>query len=106
MEETIGTSMAESEQPKTSEELQELFQMKKKILLRDHDINKVTRRLKQIQQQEVEDAREISRIKGNPQNIRLVKAKIMDLKKDIRKKEDMIESEQQKIQNVLNIILQ
>lgn len=92
--------MAESEQPKTSEELQELFQMKKKILLRDHDINKVTGRLKQIQQQEVEDAREISRMKGNSQNIKLVKAKILDLKKDIRKKESILEKEELKIQNV------
>ena len=92
--------MAESEQPKTSEELQELFQMKKKILQRDHDINKVTGKLKQIQQQEVEQAKEISNMANSSGNVRLVKAKIMDLKKDIRRKEEMLELEELKIQNV------
>lgn len=74
--------------------------MKKKILLRDHDINKVTNRLKQIQQQEIENAKEISRNKDNSQNIRVIKSKILDLKKDIRRKEELIELEEAKIQNV------
>lgn len=74
--------------------------MKKKILLRDHDINKVTNRLKQIQQQEIENAKEISLNKDNSQNIRVIKSKILDLKKDIRRKEELIELEEAKIQNV------
>jgi len=92
--------MAESGQPKTSEELQELFQMKKKILQRNHDIDKVTGKLKQLQQQEVEQAREISGIRDSSGNVRLVKAKILDLKKDVRRKEAILELEEQKIRNV------
>lgn len=74
--------------------------MKKKILLRDHDINKVTNRLKLIQQQEIENAREISRNKDNSKNIRVIKSKILDLKKEIRRKEELLELEDAKIQNV------
>lgn len=92
--------MAESGQPKTSEELQELFQMKKKILQRDHDIDKVTGKLKQLQQQEVEQAREITGMRDSSGNVRLVKAKILDLKKDVRRKEAILELEEQKIRNV------
>ena len=92
--------MAESGQPKTSEELQELFQMKKKILQRDHDIDKVTGKLKQLQQQEVEQAREITGMRDSSGNVRLVKAKILDLKMDVRRKEAILELEEQKIRNV------
>lgn len=99
-EDTLQTSQADEDVPKTSEELQELFQMKKKILLRDHDINKVTNRLKQLQQQEVEEAKEVSNMKSNSQNVRLIKAQILDLKKEIRKKEEYLELEQMKIENV------
>jgi hypothetical protein len=96
----LQTSQADDDRPKTSEELQELFQMKKKILLRDHDINKVTNRLKQIQQKEIDDAKELSHAKNKSQNVKLIKSKIQDLKKDIRRKEELIEMEEQKMQNV------
>ena len=96
----MQTSQADDDKPKTSEELQELFQMKKKILLRDHDINKVTNRLKQIQQKEVEDAKELSHVKNKSLNVKHIKSKIQDLKKDIRRKEELLEMEEQKIQIV------
>ena len=97
---TLQTSQAEDDKPKTSEELQELFQMKKKILLRDHDINKVTNRLKQIQLQELEEAREISQNKTDPRNIKVIKSKVLDYKKEIRRKEELLELEENKIQRV------
>jgi hypothetical protein len=78
--------------------------MKKKILHRDHDINKVTNRLKQIQQKEIDDARELSKAKNTSQNVKLIKSKIQDLKKDIRRKEELLEMEEQRIQNVIWLI--
>jgi len=96
----LQTSQADDDKPKTSEELQELFQMKKKILLRDHDINKVTNRLKHFQQKEVEDAKELSHVKNKSINVKHIKSKIQDLKKDIRRKEELLEMEEQKIQIV------
>ena len=74
--------------------------MKKKILLRDHDINKVTNRLKHFQQKEVEDAKELSHVKNKSINVKHIKSKIQDLKKDIRRKEELLEMEEQKIQIV------
>lgn len=96
----MQTSQADDDTPKTSEELQELFKMKKQVLMRDHDIRKVTNRLKQIQQQEIEDAKEISRNRQNSQNVKLIKGKILDVKKEIRRKEELLDLEEQKIQRV------
>ena len=91
----MQTSQADDDTPKTSEELQELFKMKKQVLMRDHDIRKVTNRLKQIQQQEIEDAKEISRNRQNSQNVKLIKGKILDVKKEIRRKEELLDLEEQ-----------
>lgn len=70
------------------------------ILMRDHDIRKVTNRLKQIQQKEIEDAKEISRNRQNSQNIKVIKGQILDVKKEIRRKEELLDLEEQKIQRV------
>ena len=68
--------------------------------MRDHDIRKVTNRLKQIQQKEIEDAKEISRNRQNSQNIKVIKGQILDVKKEIRRKEELLDLEEQKIQRV------
>ena len=83
----------------------EINQLKTKILRYDHDISKLTSQLKLIQNREKEHAREISEGRGIDMQIHQVKAEVMDLKKEIRRKEELVDSEETKMLAVKLYIL-
>ena len=74
----------------------EINQLKSKILRYEHDIKKLTRQLKVNQDREKAHAREISEGSDIDMQVHKVKVEVMDLKKEIRRKEELVESGENK----------
>lgn len=84
---------------KTAQQQQEIFQMKRRILNKDYDVRKLTRQMKILQEKEKIDAQEI--IQGDQTGVHALKQKILDLKREIRRKEEWRDAENKRINDVI-----
>ena len=82
----------------TAQQQQEIFQFKKRILNKDHDVRKLTKQMKILQDKEKIDAEEM---KFEDQlGVQALKQRILDIKREVRRKEHWRDAEMKKIDQV------
>ena len=102
----VLASNINQEKSLTPEEQKDIMILKKKILILDHDIRKITRKLKSFQENEVKERQMLNEDNSNNKNsVQEIKRQILDLKRDIRRKEEHVELEQKKLIEVKKILI-
>lgn len=80
------------------EEQKQIMILRRQILLMDHDMKKITKKLKSIQKNETQERININQMSSNNnKTIQEIKKQILDLKNDIRRKEEYLGIEQKKM---------
>lgn len=100
MKDTLNSNI-DTNKVLTPEEQKEIMILKRQILLMDHDVMKITKKLKAFQENETQERKYINQTSSNnTTTIQEIKRQILDLKREIRRKEEHVEIEQKKMSEV------